>query len=391
MTEVAVRFRRACYSKRTGTVLVTGAVCFSIATVAPAQQVSDELARLLAERDAVIAELQARVDRLERQLGTAEPAPPPALSAAPASAPVPASTEAEIVAADPPPRPGQLEVDPEAAERALERTLVLTGDLLLPVGKIDLEPSITYLHSDQDDLAAIVPTADGSDLVARTVRMPRNEVTAAVDARIGLPFDSQLELRLPFEYVGEPADITTSSEDERAFGIGDFGMGFAKTLVRESGPIPDLIGRVTWDSNFGRDTEGDLTINDDFHDLRGSISALKRLDPLAVTARTSYRISFENDDFDPGNTFGVGAAAALAVSPATSLRLGFDASFSGEDEFNGSTLQGSDENSALLSFGVSSVVGRRTLLNVNVGAGLTDDSPDYFIGASLPVRLDAPW
>ena len=46
-----------------------------------------------------------------------------------------------------PAAPGQFEVDEEAAERALERTLVVTGALLLPFGQADIQPSFTYIRS----------------------------------------------------------------------------------------------------------------------------------------------------------------------------------------------------------------------------------------------------
>jgi hypothetical protein len=52
------------------------------------------------------------------------PPPPPAPPAAAPSAPA----------------PGQFEVSEEAAERALERTLVATGNLVVPQGFAEFEP-----------------------------------------------------------------------------------------------------------------------------------------------------------------------------------------------------------------------------------------------------------
>jgi hypothetical protein len=46
--------------------------------------------------------------------------------------------------------PGQFEVDEEAAERALERTLVVTGALLLPFGKAEIQPRFAYIRSEED-------------------------------------------------------------------------------------------------------------------------------------------------------------------------------------------------------------------------------------------------
>jgi hypothetical protein len=36
------------------------------------------------------------------------------------------------------------------------------------------------------------------------------------------------------------------------------------------------------------------------------------------------------------------------------------------------------------------VLGRGVLFDIVGGAGLTDDSPDYFVGISVPIRFDLP-
>jgi hypothetical protein len=40
--------------------------------------------------------------------------------------------------------------------------------------------------------------------------------------------------------------------------------------------------------------------------------------------------------------------------------------------------------------GLSTVLGRGMLFDIVAGAGLTDDSPDYFVGISIPIRFDLP-
>ncbi|EAR21780.1 hypothetical protein [Nitrococcus mobilis] len=47
---------------------------------------------------------------------------------------------------------GQFQVDEEAAERALERTLVVQGALLLPFGLAEIQPSFSYTRSELDEL-----------------------------------------------------------------------------------------------------------------------------------------------------------------------------------------------------------------------------------------------
>ena len=137
---------------------------------------TEQLQKEIRQRDAIIRSLVRRVEKLERQVGTgasasASPAaaatrpaassrpaarpPAPTVTALETEAPAPApatpstppasSAGATPQAADTnPPAPGQFEVSPEAAERALERTLVATGNLLVPKGFAEVEPLLSY-------------------------------------------------------------------------------------------------------------------------------------------------------------------------------------------------------------------------------------------------------
>jgi hypothetical protein len=77
----------------------------------------------------------------------------------------------------------------------------------------------------------------------------------------------------------------------------------------------------------------------------------------------------------------------LAASPQTSLRTGVDLSRAGRTRVNGMTLPGSDTSIASLQFGLSTLISRRTLLDVQFSAGLTPDAPHYALSAALPIRF----
>ncbi|NIA72355.1 hypothetical protein HBA54_27580 [Pelagibius litoralis] len=369
----------------------------------------EQLEQRLEERDASVRELEKRLALLETQFRSLSQ---PVVGENGSVAATVGSTSGQIAASQPQkaatelpesgedgrstdkgePRsaPGQVEVDPEAAERALERTLALTGDLLLPVGKADVEPFLSYEFNDTSNLPASVLVNASGGLVSTNRRVKRDIVTGGINLRAGLPLDSQIEVRLPYNFVRrqETQDLQSQSNSDRSgSGIGDLRVGVATTLLRENGWLPDLIGRVTWDSDTGRESDSGVSLNSDTHEVIGSISAIKRQDPFAFVGRLSYEHAFENDGLQPGDRFGVGAAAVLAASPETSLRISFNASYRTDLEFEGNTIEGTDENEATLSFGVSSILARGTLLNFTAGAGLTDDSPDYTVFLSLPIRM----
>lgn len=387
---------------------VASALVFATAlgpSVAQAQATMDpalveRLLRELEARDAMIARLEARVERLERQLPaqgrTAGPAetPPPVRTAPPPAAPAAASPAAAASAQGSQRAPTTLEVDPDAAERALERTLVVTGNLLLPPGRAELGPVFSYSHEESVTGGRLVPVDTNGDgivdtTVLDTVSTRRDAFDAGVALRIGLPYDTQFEASLPLTYAREQrvGTVFRSASEDSGGGVGDLSLGLATTLVRESDWLPDIVGRVSWDTDFGREEADGVGIGSGFHEFGVSLNALKRQDPLAFTGSLFYEHSLEKNGVQPGDVYGLGVAAALAASPETSLRLGFSFAYRGETEVNGIALAGSETNQATLSLGVSTILGRNTLLNVNVGAGLTEDGPDYFVTLSMPVRF----
>jgi hypothetical protein len=80
----------------------------------------------------------------------------------------------------------------------------------------------------------------------------------------------------------------------------------------------------------------------------------------------------------------------LAASPNTSLSLVLNQSFGDEFELNGQRIRGSDTVQSILTLGASAILGRNVLLGGAVGVGLTDDSPDYSVSISLPIRFSTP-
>jgi hypothetical protein len=285
-----------------------------------------------------------------------------------------------------PPRaaPGELAVDPEAAERALERTLTSEGALLLPPGRLEVEPSVRYQREERDDFVGIDVNGDGLISLDEVgvADIERDETELGLDFRLGLPFDAQFEVGLPFRFVSseETFDLLGSrrTESSSGNGIGDVTVGLAKTVLRERDWRPDVIARVTWDSASGKETDGDLLLGDSFHEIRGSLTFLKRQDPLAFVASGFYETVLEKDDVDPGDSYGITVNAVLAASPETSLSVGFQQSFSKDLEVGGRGVPNSGTTQGVLTIGASSILGDGVLLNVTLGAGLSDDAPDYF-------------
>ena len=365
-----------------GGAVTAALVVILLSTTAPAQDAEvEELQRNLRERDKVIAELIDRVQALERRVGVraAEPAPADA-------APV---AEAATAAEAP---PGGVIVTEADAERALERSLTESGALLLPPGFLEVEPGITY--SREEDDAATIAFIDRRFIFGTRDR-ERDTVTGNLEARLGLPGDAQLELGVPYRWRESEEVVRSSFSPAGARvssgkGLGDVSVGLAKTLLREDLWQPDLVGRVTWDTDTGKDEDNGVSLGYGFHELTGSLSAIKRQDPLAFVGGLSYQHTFEENDVQPGPVYGGNIGTFLAVSPESSLRLVLSGAYQDDTEIFGSELDGSDQTVGSLIIGGSTLLAPGTLLNLSAGIGLTEDAEDLSVTLSVPIRLGGP-
>jgi hypothetical protein len=286
--------------------------------------------------------------------------------------------------------PGEFPIDEEAAERALERTLIQRGALLLPVGQMEIEPGFAYTRTELDVAGEVF--AVGSQVIGSTEKLRRDIVDVDVQVRLGMAFDSQLELRLPYRYVSQSrvtqvGSSFLSEEDEDASAFGDFRVGLAKTLLRERRWWPDLVARVAWDSDTGDVRDGDVLLGGGFNEIIGTLSAVKRQDPLAFIGAVSFQHTYENEDIEPGQQIRFLIGVALAASPETSLRAIIDQTFVDEIKIADRVVSGSDQTVGVLSLGASLLIGRSTLLDVSTDIGLTNEAPDYSVRISIGQRF----
>ena len=289
------------------------------------------------------------------------------------------------------PRPQEgLAVDELSAERALERTLVETGALLLPAGQAEVSPSVSFLHRDQR-----LPFAAGGQVLEQRVK--RDEFQFGLGLNVGLPFDAQFELNVPYDVIRQDSTARAlgapvANEDDWGNAIGDISLGLAKTVLREDGGwLPDVIVRGVWDTDTGERSDSGVALGGGFNTVRGQVVALKRQDPLAFVGSVTYSYTFEDNDVQPGQQVGLSLGANLALSPETSLSVTLNQSWTDELEVDGQSLGGSDQLAATFDFGGSAIIAPRTLLRVVTSIGLTDDSPDYGLRASVGYRFNLPY
>jgi hypothetical protein len=389
-----------------GGILVYAAMALAVSGPAPAQTAEptvEELQKELQQRDKLIQNLVRRVEKLERQVGkgtAAAPAPrvmraalhpqdtqpaelaqQPDQAAPPPPPPAPPAPATPPPAAAPGPAPGQFEVSEEAAERALERTLVATGNLVVPEGFAEVQPTFTYSRGESPTLVLF--------------NVARNQFTPALGMRLGLPYESQIDISLPWNFIEQqvtdvvvaPAQLTS---DLWRNAFGDITVGASKTLFHESGWIPGLLGRVSYEIPNGPIAVDQVPMPSGQSRLTTSLTALKRQDPLVFVMTGGYSKTFTARDINPGDQLSFQTAAFLATSPETTLRGVLAQSFIRDVTVNGVTIPGSNSVQSSLNFGASSILGRGILVDLNVGFGLTRASPSYSVTLSSTYRFGVP-
>ncbi|MDZ7662954.1 transporter [Thiohalophilus sp.] len=380
----------------TATTAVAAVLALSTDTAQAQQEPTvEQLQQKLEQRDKVIMELLERVERLERRVGvdgtreTIKRAEQASESQQEANSQPKPDTEAEQTTSSS--APGKVVVEEGEAERALERSLTSEGALLLRAGRMEVEPSLTYTR-DTDNTPSLA-TVGGN---TAAVRLERNSDSLTVDLaiRLGLPFDSQLEFGVPYrwrsvEQVTSVGFSPVATSSDSASAVGDFRIGVAKTLLREGLWQPDLIGRITWDTASGDDAENGVSLGGGYDEVRGSLTAVKRQDPIAFVTGLSYQHVFENNDVQPGASYTTSLSGVVALSPETSVSLGVSGGYQEEFEIDGQEREGSDSVLGRLNLGASTLLAPGVLFNVSTGIGLTEDSDDFSVTFSVPIQFDA--
>ncbi|TFZ00785.1 hypothetical protein EZ313_20285 [Ramlibacter henchirensis] len=363
-----------------------------------AQAAATDMQHQLQERDALIRNLQQRVEALERRLGTqaTSPAAAPASSAAQAPQPgtpaatatVPAAAAASTTPAVPTDVTASVEEDETA--RALERALVREGGFLLPPGSWELDPTIEYQYRGSRGLA-IVQGAAGPVIADRT--RDQHRATATVGLRTGLPGNSQVDLRLPWVAVQESNTATAAGlqQRERQTGVGDVELQFTQQLSRDRAGFPALLASANLKLPTGDFELGQPSPGAGFATLQGALTAVKRQDPLVFFGTVSYAVSrahsYAGSRIRPGHAVGLKAGTLLAASPETSLRTGVELTRLDRTRVNGQEVAGSSTLSGSVELGLSTLLSRSTLLDITLGFGITPDAPDLRLSVSLPVRF----
>jgi hypothetical protein len=345
----------------------------------------EELQSALQQRDQEIAALEKRIAALEADHSAPARGPGEAIQTVPAPDAGPASAAAPTVAKA---------SEDDASLQALSRGLVERGLLLLGPWSVEVTPGAAYSHTQTQGLA-LVDTPEGISTVSDQ-RLREDSVETSVSARVGLPWRSQLQVSVPFDWKRTDVSLGDGSEVvNHASHLGDVQFELSHQFLVENSWRPDVIGAVSLRAPTGTDpyrvAVTSVATGSGASELTGRVTVLKTLDPLVLFNTVSYGHPFGYKEtfgkVQTGNALDWQMGALLSVSPDTSLSFGFDQQFRGVTRVDQKAISGSDGVAAALQFGIDQVINARTLFELSVGVGVTRDAPDYTVMVSLPIRL----
>jgi hypothetical protein len=314
----------------------------------------DQLKAELAAKKAEISKLEQRIHALETR------SRPESNDKGPSIAAIAAAQRASAPSAT----PHSALPDDDDTDHALERTLVREGALLLPAYTYELTPQLSAAHWDKMQDPVL-----------------RNSYAAAMSFRMGLPWQSQFTFSLPYFHN----ELANGSSD----GLGDAGFLFSKQLFAETDAIPNLIGFVGWTSptNHGG-TFGPIPYVSGF---QGGLTTAKRFDPLVVYGTVSYFSAASREisgtQFTPSDVLALRIGASLAITPATSMSAGISGAYLINADAANFIMPNSDRLLSTVDVSFSTIIWRRTLLNLTAQFGLTGHEPEIRLITALPVRF----
>jgi hypothetical protein len=327
-----------------------------------------------------------------------------------AAADAPAQASPTPVGEAPPPRER-----PEAPAQIFEEPTALT-----PRGRFVLEPSYQFVHATDNRIAlvgyTVIPAITIGLIDVR--RVSRDIHNIALTGRYGVTSRFELELKAPYLFASSSTltrPLATPSVTEEFFeadgsDIGDVELAARYQFNRFRGDNTVWIGFLRYKSSTGTgvfevpvnpDTglQEELPTGSGFEAVQPGVTFLLPSDPAVFFGGIAYLYSFEKavgngfGKVKPGAIADINLGMGLALNDVASFSIGYQHSVVGETtQKNKSQVENELAETGRLQigtmrFGLAYQLKPKLTLNLSLGIGVTDDSPDFEATLRLPYRF----
>lgn len=305
----------------------------------------------------------------------------------------------------------------DESENTLEEALTAVDQnySLLKKGKVALQYGHNFTYSSSDSILLSAQTASSGRLPIDVSRDARYTHSSSLSASYGLKNNLTLGVTLPF--VSSVRSGSTSQDRAEDDGLGDMSLSlrwqpWPVRLGKANTTLSGGLSLPTGTNPYKLDVENSVATGSGNYSASLGVNFNKSIDPVIVYGGFSLGRGFNITNLNqrrgdrflravrPKTSFSYSMGIGYALSYGVSLNTGFQHTFGSKTVLEFSDLSRAQANSAITSFesigGHSAIynvsAGFRTspgtVLSVNLGIGLTRDSPDFVLGFSLPFSVE---
>jgi hypothetical protein len=297
------------------------------------------------------------------------------------------------------------------SKKLLESVLEATDKnySLLPKGGVDFnyDFNYTYIGSEAID-AAVAQNSENQAVISQfsVNKSATHSFTNTITMDYGLRNNVTIGASVPLVYK---VDQYGTSRKRWVTGVGDINANVRWQPFSLSRTFPSLtlngsLRAPTGLSPYEVDVSSELSTGSGTWGLSLGGNVSKVVDPVVLYSSLTWGYSFEENGLNqirgnegrrlqtvkPGDSWSFGMGLGYALSYDVSLNLSTSMSYSKGTElmFNGD-LQTMTEPSMAGTFnvGLGWRLDPKFTLNINTGIGLTRESPDFSMGASMPINF----
>jgi hypothetical protein len=298
---------------------------------------------------------------------------------------------------------GKQSTDVDQSAQLLKQTLTAVDKdyTLIKRGAIQLYYDVNYSYVGQQTITTDL--ASGNATLFSIENSNSHTITNTFSVDYGLLNNLTGNLTLPI--VSKYSQTATVNGISNAFGDISLGGRLQPFEVQRDKPSLTVTGRLTLPTGSspyhviagsGLATGGGVT------SLSGGLALNQIVDPVALfgSLNITYCLPAKGlnqildsstlTEVKPGVSMGFGGGFAYALSYMITTSFSFQESISAASKLyftNGSNDLTAPSTSAVMSFGIGYRVSPKTTINTSIGIGLTANSPNITIDATMPISF----
>jgi hypothetical protein len=333
--------------------------------------------------------------------GAAAPEPQSTPAPEPQSAPAPEPQSTPAAPADSAREALKQKSEDATSEKNLEQVFQASEKTysLLKAGKISLQYDVDYSY--YGDYRVDLATAGDSSQITRF----RIEQDAQHSLNNSFELSYGYKDNLTFTASMPLVAKVDTQKDLKTTGLGDVALGLRWQPIPLKRGLPSstlfaTLSTATGDSPYEIDVVNDMATGKGYYSLSAGASVSKLADPIVLFASGSYTMSTQVsglnqfrggrvlESVEPGDSLGASMGFAYSLNYDVSITASYQQSYAFATTYNfkgDEFFQTAPATSASLNFSLGLRTNPKRIVNLSLGYGLTEDTPDVVVGFSMPI------